>query len=393
MPRRSSISANVRTTVSAYLPSRYLCSGRYSAGTTKAAGFMASNGTGSIVQDDAQQRAVDLQRQLAVVLEEGERLERVQEEMHRRRRRPDHVRQRFLRDPGDDAAGRLLVSIARQQQQRARQPLLGGVEQLIDQVLFDPNVARQHVGDEAVGHGMLLVQQPDHLPLADEQHRARADRGGGPHAEPLPREAALAEEIPGAEHRHDRLPAGLRQHRQLDAARLNVHDVFAGISLREDGGAVRVLGDRFRDARGVEKRLHVEVGHGSMDAFRSCFEPHQLAYLDRPVTAVPNCTPRGRLPERWYGDVLAATLSEPIHLGAGPPPILPAAAVRPAGIGGTVSVATPGLPWPWQMVLMDALRLLAAAWSVPLAMLLVGVPIALTIAVVLWLGQLAGHAF
>jgi hypothetical protein len=30
---RSSISASVRTTVSAYLPSRYLCSGRYSAGT------------------------------------------------------------------------------------------------------------------------------------------------------------------------------------------------------------------------------------------------------------------------------------------------------------------------------------------------------------------------
>jgi hypothetical protein len=67
--------------------------------------------------------------------------------------------------------------------------------------------------------------------------------------------------------------------------------------------------------------------------------------------------------------------------------------VRPAGIGGTVSVATPVLPWRRQMVLMDALRLLAAAWSVPLAMLLVGVPIALTIAVVLWLGQLARHAF
>src|SRR5258708_22906335 len=168
MPRRSSISANVRTTVSAYLPSRYLCSGRYSAGTTKAAGFMASNGTGSIVQDDAQQRAVDLKRLLAVVIDEAELLKLVQKEIHPRPRRPDHFRQRFLRDPGDDTAGRLLVSIARQQQQRARQPLLGGVEQLIDQVLFDPDVARQHVGDEAVGHGMRLVQQPDNRPLADE---------------------------------------------------------------------------------------------------------------------------------------------------------------------------------------------------------------------------------
>ncbi len=54
---------------------------------------------------------------------------------------------------------------------------------------------------------------------------------------------------------------------------------------------------------------------------------------------------------------------------------------------------TPVLPWRWQMVLVDALRLLAVAWSVPLAMLLVGVPVAVTIAVVLWLGRLARHAF
>jgi hypothetical protein len=45
------------------------------------------------------------------------------------------------------------------------------------------------------------------------------------------------------------------------------------------------------------------------------------------------------------------------------------------------------------MVLMDAVRLLAVAWSVPLAMLLVGVPVALTIAVALRLGRLALHAF
>jgi hypothetical protein len=103
---------------------------------------------------------------------------------------------------------------------------------------------------------------------------------------------------------------------------------------------------------------------------------------------------QGRPPERWYGEFLAATLSEPIHLGSGRTPIPPAAAAaRPAGIGGTGGVPTPVLPWRWQMVLMDAVRLLALAWSVPFAMLLVGAPIALTIAVVLWLGRLARHAF
>jgi hypothetical protein len=34
---------------------------------------------------------------------------------------------------------------ARQEQQRAGEPLLAGVEELVDQVLFDADVARQHV--------------------------------------------------------------------------------------------------------------------------------------------------------------------------------------------------------------------------------------------------------
>src|SRR2546430_8741993 len=34
--------------------------------------------------------------------------------------------------------------------------------------------------------------------------------------------------------------AGLRQHRQLDAARLDVHDMIAGVALREDRVAARV---------------------------------------------------------------------------------------------------------------------------------------------------------
>src|SRR5579864_8796381 len=99
----------------------------------------------SVVQDDAQQRAVDLERELVVVLDEPELLELVQKEIHPGARRADHLSERLLRDLGNHADRLVLLSVARQQQERARQPLLARVEELIDQVFFDLDVARQHV--------------------------------------------------------------------------------------------------------------------------------------------------------------------------------------------------------------------------------------------------------
>jgi len=43
--------------------------------------------------------------------------------------------------------------------------------------------------------------------------------------------------------------------------------------------------------------------------------------------------------------------------------------------------------------LRDAADLLAVVWSVPLAVLLVGAPVALAVAVVLWLGRWARSVF
>ena len=74
---------------------------------------------------------------------------------------------------------------------------LAGVEELIDQVLFDSDIAGQHVRDESIGHGALLVQQLRHLSLADAQDGARRERRGASHAKRLTSQAPLAEEVHG----------------------------------------------------------------------------------------------------------------------------------------------------------------------------------------------------
>jgi hypothetical protein len=48
-PRRSSISANVNTTVFANLPSRYLCKDRYSAGTANGRGFATARASAGLL--------------------------------------------------------------------------------------------------------------------------------------------------------------------------------------------------------------------------------------------------------------------------------------------------------------------------------------------------------
>jgi hypothetical protein len=42
------------------------------------------------------------------------------------------------------------LTVARQQQQRAGQPFLTGVEELVDEILLDADIPRQHVREEAI---------------------------------------------------------------------------------------------------------------------------------------------------------------------------------------------------------------------------------------------------
>src|SRR2546423_7000866 len=111
---------------------------------------------GSIVQDHVEQRAVDFED--AVVLDESELSKAVHEEIHPRSGRADHLREDFLADPGDHVLRLALLAEVSEQQQNARQALFAGVEELIDKVRLDPDIARQKKGDKHIGEGVLIVQ-------------------------------------------------------------------------------------------------------------------------------------------------------------------------------------------------------------------------------------------
>lgn len=65
----------------------------------------------------------------------------------------------------------------------------------------------------------------------------------------------------------------------------------------------------------------------------------------------------------------------------------------PAGGGEGVDVSRAVEPWRWSHVLTDSAGVLAVVWSLPLAILFVGTPIALTIVLLLWVARFALGAF
>ena len=108
------------------------------------------------------------------------------------------------------------LAVTRQQQQRARQPLFTRVEELIDQVLFDPDVPREHVREEPVRRTSgCVVQHRGSSSSFSITSTPLASRRGRRHAARLARETAFAEEIARVEHRDHRFLAGARQDRQL----------------------------------------------------------------------------------------------------------------------------------------------------------------------------------
>src|SRR6185436_4004745 len=160
---------------------------------------------------------------------------------------------------------------------------------------------------------VLPVQKPKHLFLADSHDHAWRDRRGGPGSKPLTCQTCLAEEAPGPKHRDHGLFAGLRQHRQLDAARPDVHDVIAAIALDEDGLVSTDLDDRLGSSGRIEKRLrseHARTSVGRRGLRRLSLIAQAELAAEKPGKFVDLLyTMRQPVPPRWHKLTLCQAIS------------------------------------------------------------------------------------
>src|SRR6266481_3704221 len=182
-----------------------------------------------LVQDNTQEGIVDLD--LAVVLDEAQFPELVHDKIDPRPRCANHFRQHLLRYSGKHLLRLALRAIAREQQQSARQPFLAGIEELVDQVLLDSYVSRNHISDEAVRELVFLAERADHLVFLNDEHGGRCNRGRSRHANGLARKASFPKKIARSKDRHNSFFAGLIDDSKLHTAFLNVHYVLRGVAL------------------------------------------------------------------------------------------------------------------------------------------------------------------
>jgi hypothetical protein len=232
------------------------------------------------VEDNGKERVVDVDL-AAVVVDEAELAEFVHEEIYAGPRGAYHLGEGLLRNFGQRFLRIAGGTVTREEQQSAREAFLAGIEELVDQIFFDADVARQHVSDEPVGELVLFVEHTNHFVLFDNQDGGGCDGGGCGHAAGLASETSFAKKITGAENRNDGFPAGLVDDGKLYAAFLNVHDVFSGITLGEDGFFFGELADPSAETGGVEEALHIEDAVLRFRSRRGVAQPGSDTSTDR----------------------------------------------------------------------------------------------------------------
>jgi hypothetical protein len=82
-----------------------------------------------------------------------------------------------------------------QQEKNASESFLAGIEELVNQILFVPDIPCQQICHEHIGERRFAVNHIHHGFLIASHHRASGHRGCGAHAAGLSCEATLPEEI------------------------------------------------------------------------------------------------------------------------------------------------------------------------------------------------------
>jgi len=191
------------------------------------------------VKDDTEEGTVDFQA--TVVFDEAEGPELIHKMTDPRPGCAHHLRQIFLTDFRDDLLWFTFLTEMRQQEQNAGQASLTGVEKLIHQVLFVPDIPRKQEPHEKLRELRLLLKQAYKRFLCDAQKETIGDCGSTGHATRLTRQTSLPEKAPSIKKRDDCLFALFGNNGELYFPLQDVENRVGRVALREDSGPLLVF--------------------------------------------------------------------------------------------------------------------------------------------------------
>ena len=115
---------------------------------------------------------MNLQCIASVIINEAQFPKPVHEKADSRAACAHHLRQSFLTEFGDSNLGLFILAEASQQEQKASQSFLTGIEKLVNQIRFVPDIPGQQVCHEHIGKCLFPVKHFHHGLLVDPHHGA-----------------------------------------------------------------------------------------------------------------------------------------------------------------------------------------------------------------------------
>src|SRR5580658_757949 len=153
-----------------------------------------------------------------VIIDEAQCPEPVHKKADPRAGCAHHLCQSFLTDFGDYSLGHAILAEVGKQEQNPSKPLFAGIEKLVNQILFVPDVPCQQISYEHVGQSMFTVESLHHRFLVDAQKSAIRHSGRTTHAESLAREGTLAEKVSLTVYTNRSFPTSIRDYGEFHFA-------------------------------------------------------------------------------------------------------------------------------------------------------------------------------
>src|SRR4029077_15621262 len=165
------------------------------------------------------------------------------------------------------------------------------MEQLVDQVLFNPHGPRQEVREKHLGKGWLLMENADDSRLLQPHDLAIRHCRGCRYPQRLSDQASLAAKLVRSEKRNNGFLPMLGNDGDLDLSFLDVEHRVRRIALPEDRLVLLIFGDGSAPIHGGEKYHRVKGDFFQLlchDRLRFA-APHGQNRLTLGPTPVPSC--------------------------------------------------------------------------------------------------------